>query len=173
MKKSFSVLYGIVCYAVFFISFLYAIGFVGNIVVPKPIDSGSGSSIIQALIVNMVLLGLFAIQHTIIARPAFKAWWTKINPAHLERSTFVLVASLLLILLYWQWRPMTAVIWSVGNPVGKAVLLVVFWLGWCVVLLSTNPLSFCKNRGKLWRRLESACRKSSRRSIWMDLQPRL
>ena len=123
MSKALSFLYGIVCYAVFFLSFLYAIGFVGNLVVPKSIDSGSESSLAQSLIINLVLLGLFAVQHTIMARPAFKRWWTKLVPVPVERSTFVLAASLALLLLYWQWRPLPGVIWSVEAPAGKAVLL--------------------------------------------------
>jgi len=137
MSKPLSFLYGIICYALFLFSFLYAIGFVGNMFVPKSIDSGPESSVARALIINMAMLGLFAVQHTIMARPAFKRWWTKIVPVHVERSTFVVVTSLLLILLYWQWRPMTTVIWSVEHPVGKAVLMGVFWIGWGIVLLST------------------------------------
>lgn len=137
MSKVLAFLYGVVCYAVFFFSFLYAIGFVGNMVVPKSIDSGSESNVAQSLIVNLVLLGLFAVQHTIMARPWFKRWGTKIVPVQVERSTFVLIASLLLILLYWQWRPMTAVIWSVEHAAGKVVLMGLFWLGWGTALLST------------------------------------
>lgn len=137
MGKVPAVLYGIVCYAVFFFSFLYAIGFVGNMAVPKSIDSGAESSVAQSLIVNLGLLGLFAVQHTLMARPGFKRWWTKIVPAHVERSTFVLMASLLLILLYWQWRPMRAAIWSVEHTAGEAVLMGLFWFGWAIVLLST------------------------------------
>ena len=137
MNKLLSFLYGVVCYAVFLLSFLYAIGFVGNMVVPKSIDSGMESSLAPSLIMNVVLLGLFAVQHTIMARPAFKRWWTKIVPVQVERSTFVLAASLLLLLLYWQWRPLPGVMWSVEGPAGKALLLGLFWLGWVTVLLST------------------------------------
>ena len=137
MSKVLEFIYGIVCYVVFLLSFIYAIGFVGNMVVPKSIDSGFVSSTAQSLIVNLILLGLFAVQHTIMARPRFKQWWTKSIPIQIERSTFVLIASLLLFLLYWQWRPMTTLIWSVEHSVIKAVLLALFWIGWVTVLIST------------------------------------
>jgi len=137
MRKILSFLYGLACYVAFLFSFLYVIGFVGNLVVPKSIDTGPESSLSQSLLINIGLLGLFAIQHTVMARPAFKRWWTKIVPVQVERSTYVLAASLILLLLYWQWRPMTGVIWSVENPVGKAALFVLFWLGWGIVLFSS------------------------------------
>lgn len=132
-----ALLYGVFCYALFFLTFLYAIGFVGNIVVPKTIDSGAPGPMATALVVNVILLGLFAIQHSVMARPAFKRWWTKLVPSSVERSTYVLLSSLILILLYWQWRPMPDVIWAVTNPIGAGILTALFWLGWGIALVST------------------------------------
>ncbi len=137
MGRVISFLYGAIAYSVFLASFLYAIGFVGNLLVPKSIDSGVDGPFAQALLMNAVLLGLFAIQHTIMARPGFKKWLTKIVPESVERSTFVLLASLLLGLLYWQWQPMTSVVWNVENAVGSMFLTGLFWFGWLIVFLST------------------------------------
>jgi protein-S-isoprenylcysteine O-methyltransferase Ste14 len=133
-----ALIYGVLCYVLFLFAFLYAIGFVGNFVVPKSIDGGGLSGVaISDVIVDVVLLGLFAVQHSVMARQGFKRWWTSIVPRSIERSTYVLFSSLVLIFLYWQWRPLTDVIWSVSNPAGKAALDVLFWLGWTIVLLST------------------------------------
>ena len=137
MGKIFVTLYGIISYIIFLASFLYAIGFVGNIVVPKTIDSGVVSSFTTALIINLVLLGLFAIQHSVMARPGFKRWFTKIIPPAIERSTYVLISSLILFLLYWQWRPMTDVIWHVESTLAANIITAIFWLGWLIVLIST------------------------------------
>ena len=132
-----AVLYGVVAYALFLGTFLYAIGFVGNFAVPKTIDSGEAGPIGVALAVNALLLGLFAIQHSVMARPAFKRWWTQVVPQAVERTTYVLLTTLILVLLFWQWRPITGVVWSVSNPIGAAILQAIFWLGFAIVLMST------------------------------------
>src|SRR6476646_5679846 len=123
MKKILSLLYGLVSYLAFFGTILYAIGFVGNLVVPKTIDSKPETSLWNAIVVNATLLLLFALQHSIMARPAFKRWWTKIVPEHLERSTFVLLASLCLMLMMWQWQPIGGIVWSIENETVKKLLL--------------------------------------------------
>ncbi len=132
-----AMLYGIVTYLLFLATFLYAIAFVGNLPAPKTIDSGDPGPFIPSLIINALLLGVFAIQHSVMARPAFKRWWTRLVPPAVERTTFVLFASLALLLLYWQWRPVTDIIWSVTDPLGAIMLHVVSGIGWTVVLAST------------------------------------
>jgi methanethiol S-methyltransferase len=135
--RSFIFLYGIASYAVFLVAILYAIGFVGNLWVPKSIDTGGAGSLAEALIVDALLLGIFAIQHSVMARPGFKRWWTRIIPHESERSTYVLVASLILLGLYWHWQPIPTQIWHVDSEAGRIVLMAVYWLGWGIVFFST------------------------------------
>lgn len=137
MARGVAFLYGLIAYAVFFLTFLYAIAFVGNLAVSRTIDSGPVGSNAVALLIDIVLLGLFAAQHSIMARPAFKRWWTRIIPACVERSTYVLITSLCLVLLYWQWRPLAVPVWDVHNHLGHSLLQILFWLGWLIVLAGT------------------------------------
>jgi protein-S-isoprenylcysteine O-methyltransferase Ste14 len=129
--------YGVVCYLLFLGTFLYAIGFVSDLAVPRSIDSGVEESWQQALLIDLLLLGLFAVPHSVMARQGFKRWWTRIIPGAAERSTYVLVSSLLLGMLLWQWRPIPAVVWEVSHPAGRVALWALFWAGWGVVLWST------------------------------------
>lgn len=134
MARIMVLLYGIVAYVLFLGTFLYAIGFVGNWFVPKSIDSGEAGPAGMALLVNGALLGLFAVQHSVMARPGFKAWLTRFIPRSMERSTYVLVSSLCLVLLFWLWRPMPTVIWDVQNSVAEGALVGLSLLGWAIVL---------------------------------------
>jgi protein-S-isoprenylcysteine O-methyltransferase Ste14 len=130
-------LYGALVYLLFFGTFLYAIGFIANLWVPKGIDAGPVIATGTAIAINVLLLGLFAIQHSVMARPAFKRWWTKLVPESVERSTYVLFASLALLVLYWFWKPLPASVWSVEAQWARTLLWVVFWAGWGILLIST------------------------------------
>jgi len=135
-----ALLYGIVAYLIFFVTFLYAIGFVENLAVPTTIDGAAGAPagpMLEALIVNLVLMSIFAVQHSVMARPQFKRWWTKFVPASVERTTYVLLASLALALLVWQWRPIPGIVWQIADPWLAAVLTGLSFFGWLIVLTST------------------------------------
>ena len=129
--------YGFASYAIFFVTFLYAIGFVSGLMVPKTIDSGAVGPMPEAIIVDLVLMSVFAIQHSVMARRQFKQWWTRLVPKPVERSTYVLFSSLALVLLFWQWRPIPAAVWEITNPVIAMALLGLSFIGWLIVLTST------------------------------------
>jgi protein-S-isoprenylcysteine O-methyltransferase Ste14 len=138
MGKFSAFAFGLVAYACGLAALVYSIGFVGNLVVPKSIDNGASGGLTEAVVVNILLLGLFAVQHSVMARRSFKRWWTRIVPHSVERSSYVLAASLVLGLLLWQWRPIPEpIVWQVESPVVALLLWSTFWLGWSVLLIST------------------------------------
>jgi protein-S-isoprenylcysteine O-methyltransferase Ste14 len=141
MRAVLSALYSACVYVFFLVTFLYAIGFVEGLLVPKGIDSGTAGGLIPSLAIDAVLLGLFAVQHSVMARPAFKRAWTRIVPEETERSTFVLFASLILALVMWQWRPLPATIWSIDDRAVALAILTVSWAGWALLLASTFLIS--------------------------------
>lgn len=137
MGRFIAFLYGLAAYAIFFVTFLYAIGFVTGLVVPKTIDTGAVVPMTEAIIVNLLLMSAFAIQHSVMARPQFKAWFTQYVPKSVERSTYVLFASLLLVLLFWQWRPLPDVVWHIAQPQIAMAVMGLSFVGWLTVLSST------------------------------------
>jgi len=137
MLKFMAFLYGLVAYFTFFATILYAIGFVSGLVVPKTIDTGPDSSATEALLVNLLLMSLFAVQHSVMARKQFKQWWTQYVPKSVERSTYVLLASLTLVLLFWQWRPMPAIVWQTDEPDIAVAIATLSLVGWVIVFTST------------------------------------
>src|SRR4029079_13596280 len=137
MGKLVAFLYGLVAYLIFAIVIVYSLGFVSGLVVPKTIDSGPVGPLVESIVINIVLLTIFALQHSVMARPQFKTWWTPIVPKSVERSTYVLLASLVLALVFWQWRPIPGVVWEVKEPTIATSLLYLGLLGWVLVFLST------------------------------------
>ena len=137
MSRFIAFLYGLVAYLVFFFTFLYAIGFVTGLVVPKTIDTGTVVPLAEALVVNILLMSLFAVQHSVMARKQFKDWWTRYVPKSVERSTYVLLASLALVLLFWQWRPIPTVVWQIADPQIAMLITGLSFVGWLLVLTST------------------------------------
>ncbi len=129
--------YGAFAYLAFVASFLYAVGFIGNFGVPRGLDSAATSPAGSALLIDLALLTLFALQHSVMARKSFKIWWTRFVPLVVERSTYVLAASLALGALCWYWQPIEGVVWSVKDPAAVTAIQVVFWLGWVILLVAT------------------------------------
>lgn len=141
MKRIVVFIYGVLCYAIFFATFLYAIGFIGNFGVPKSMDAGAAGPHTTAILIDLLLLVLFAIQHSVMARPAFKRMWTRVIPEPAERSTYVLLSSLCLILLFWQWHPIGGLVWDVEDLTGRTILYGLYGFGWALLLLSTFLLN--------------------------------
>jgi methanethiol S-methyltransferase len=137
MKRLLGFVYGVIAYAGFMAWMVYMIGFLGNFAVPKSVDSGSAGSVGSAMLVNFLIVLIFGVQHTIMARPAFKQWWTQIIPKALERSAFVFIADIIMWAMIWQWRPMGGVIWHAQNPLAANILIGISLLGWIVVVLSS------------------------------------
>lgn len=141
MKRFLILLYGVACYAVFFATFLYAIGFIGNLWVPKAMDSARSTSVGAAVLIDLGLLALFALQHSVMARPAFKRAWTRVIPESAERSTYTLLSSVALILLFWLWRPVGGVVWNVENETTRMALYALYAFGWALLLYTTFLLN--------------------------------
>jgi methanethiol S-methyltransferase len=156
-----AVIYGLASYLIFSASFAYTPAFIGDFMVPKTIDSGPDGPLAQAMLIDALLLGLFGLQHSVMARPSFKRWWTRIIPKSCERSTYVLISSLLLILIFWQWRPIATSVWSVeGWP--AAAITAMFWAGWAIGLASTFQIDHFELFGV--RQVIDALRGTAKRS---------
>jgi protein-S-isoprenylcysteine O-methyltransferase Ste14 len=156
MGKLVAFLYGIVAYLVFAVVIVYSLGFVSGLVVPKTIDSGPAGPLVESIVINLVLMTIFALQHSVMARPQFKKWWTTIVPKSVERSTYVLFASLALALVFWQWRPIPGVVWEVKEPTIAAFFLYLGLFGWVLVFISTFMINHFELFGlrqvfALWR----------------------
>lgn len=149
-------IYGLVAYLLFFAAILYGIGFVADWVVPKGIDDGAVVPPATAIAVNVMLLLLFAVQHNVMARPWFKDWWMRFVPSPIERSTFVALASLILLVLYWQWRPMPAIVWEVDNAAGRGILWTLYFAGWALVFYSSSVIDHFELFGlkQVWSQLQ-------------------
>jgi protein-S-isoprenylcysteine O-methyltransferase Ste14 len=142
MQRSLNMLFALVAYAIFFATFLYLIAFVGDIAaVPRTVDVGPAAPVAAALAIDIALIALFGVQHSVMARPGFKTWWTRVVPPPAERSVYVLMASAVLIILFAFWRPIAGTVWSVTSPLGAGVLWALFALGWGIVLISTFLLN--------------------------------
>lgn len=137
MNRFLAVVYGTLCYTLFLVVFLYLIGFVGNLFVPRSVDNALAAPVWLAVPIDLVLVTLFAAQHSVMARPAFKRWWTRFVPEPIERSTYVLAASLVLVLMFWQWRELPTVVWEVTWQPARLAVWTLFWLGWAMVLAAT------------------------------------
>lgn len=137
MGRALALAYAFASYLVFFVTFLYAVGFVGGFLTPTSVDTGPAGPVGTAVLVDLILLGLFGLQHSIMARPAFKRWWTRIVPKPVERSTFVLLASVILLVTFTYWRPIAGVVWDVQSGIGRDLLWALFAAGWSIVFLGT------------------------------------
>lgn len=141
MNRLLTIVYGAASYLLFLASFVYVVGFIAGIGVPRTLDAGLQAPLMEAVVVDLLLLGLFVVPHSVMARPRFKRWWTRFVPSTIERSTYVLVSSVLLFLLCWEWRPIPDLVWHVTSPAARLALVALHWIGWVTVLASTFMIS--------------------------------